>query len=285
MIEDAMVSEELFQSRRLRSFKAERIVLLIDNHNYVKSNCQGWNSNNNCNIVTNNSADNDSTILDCIKSYLHVFIQRKLRTAMKHEIAIISFDENNVILHTKFTTNDKTLNDSIRNIDNNDHIRNLLEKNSKSIVEENSLNEIFNYVIDILELPSVSSSNDNINLRFILIYGRFYSPKISESIPRFLSNSWVYIDVLYLHPKVTKLDDDEENYDNDRYQDIFDNLATFQQLASQVDNDITEINYIFDSHNSSLKLSAIITALLAHSATRETQHELLAKLDRKIAVV
>ena len=86
------MTEELFQGRRLRSFQPEKIVLLIDNHNYVKSNCQEWNNNNN---ILND--DNDSsTILDCIKSYLHVFIQRKLRTAMKHEIAIISFDENNV---------------------------------------------------------------------------------------------------------------------------------------------------------------------------------------------
>lgn len=271
------MTEELFQGRRLRSFQPEKIVLLIDNHNYVKSNCQEWNNNNN---ILND--DNDSsTILDCIKSYLHVFIQRKLRTAMKHEIAIISFDENNVILHSKFTSNDKILNDSIRNIDNNGHIRSLEENNSINLSEENNLNEIFDHTIDILELKSMTSSNNN-NIRFILMYGRFYSPKISENIPTFLLNSWVYIDILYLHPKVTKCDDNDENYDNNRYQDIFDNLASFQQLTTQSDNDINEINYIFDSHNSSLKLSAIITALLAHSATRETQHELLLKLDRKL---
>ena len=119
------------------------------------------------------------------------------------------------------------------------------------------------------------------NIRFILVYGRFYSPKINENISNFLLNSWVYIDILYLHPKVIKCENDEENFDNNRYQDIFDNLATFQQLTIKNDNEINEINYIFDSHNSSLKLSAIITLLIAHSATRETQLELLLKLDRK----
>jgi hypothetical protein len=202
---------------------------------------------------------------------------------LKHEIAIVSFDEAKVILNSDFSRNEKSLISKLKSIDNEN------ECNSINITEENNLNEIVNHSIEILRLNS-SVSDNCINLRFILIYARDISPIINE-IAQFLYNPWVYFDILYLHAKVTKEVDDLIS----NYQEIFDNLALFQQAISDSnrnDNDNNEdvanaeekINYIYDSHNSSLRLSTYITSLLAHSAIRDAQHEFLQKLDKKSKV-
>jgi hypothetical protein len=262
------MEEAVFRKRRQRSCEHEKIVLMIDLHSKVKS-AQGWSDD-----------DNNVTILDSIKSHLEVFILRKLKMFYRHQIAIVTFDESKVTLHSNFTTNDRNLTRILKNIDNNN-------ENTIHITEENNFNEIINHTINILGLDS-SISDSIINLRFILIYARNISPTINENIPLFLKNPWVYFDILYLHEKLSKEDDVVSNY-----QEIFDNLAVFQQAISDpnrsdIDNNnnnipITEekINYIYDSHNSSLRINSYITTLLAHSATREVQSELLQKFDKR----
>jgi hypothetical protein len=245
-----------FQKKRLRSCHHEKIVLLIDKHDSLKTN-EGWNND-----------DNDNTILDSICSYVNVFIKRKLKTFYKHEIALVSFDNNKVILNSNFTSNEKMLTNSIKNIndDNGDIYVN--------INDDSNLNEIINHTIGILGLNSngVNDDDNKINVRFILIYGRNKSLIMNndDTPSSYLFHPSVYFDILYLHGKVTK--EDQEGL---LYQEIFDNLATFQLLISESnrnynndknaidDGNIEEekINYIFDSHNSSLRINTYIAGI------------------------
>jgi hypothetical protein len=103
--------------------------------------------------------------------------------------------------------------------------------------------------------------------RVILVYGDSFGepPIISSPVPDLISRSDFYLDVMYVHVKLTS--------ERARCQEIFEGLS--QVEAHQPSKNI----YLLETNHSSIKLFALSAALIAHAVQREAQNDFLSKLD------
>jgi hypothetical protein len=108
----------------------------------------------------------------------------------------------------------------------------------------------------------------------------------TESFLKTLQKPNMYLDILYLHHKLST--------PNVRCQDIFDALGSLytrlqehieQETQPQTDEDVEteppamKNNFLFETHNSDIKLQTIMALFLAHAVQRRSQADMLQTID------